>query len=378
MAKRLASYLLCLSLIASLAYGTGRFVRDEITSPSLEGNRLGDPATREITIYLPPSYDESPGKRYPVLYLLHGFGGDNDSFVRGVGETLALMLLDGLMGGGVIPEMIIVMPDASNSFGGSFYTNSELIGDYEDYIVRDVVGYVDSGYRTIPDREHRVIMGASMGGYGAMKLGVKHPDLFRAVVSLCAPLDFDVNRQRFIDRVIEENPGGKLTGPGEGKTFTNFLYAMAAAFSPNLNNPPFFVDLPIELPGGRIREEVWRRWEEHNIGTMLERDPDRFRALDGIYLDVGDDDELGLTPVVLSFHERLLALGIDHEFFMFEGGHSDKPVDRFIRAMEFVGKVLAEPSPVAPRASLPVLWGGVKASIISPSSSSSPRRTPRL
>ncbi|HEX29385.1 TPA: hypothetical protein ENG04_04820, partial [Candidatus Poribacteria bacterium] len=340
------------------SHGDGRFVRDEIFSPSLEGNKLSDPSTRAVTIYLPPSYDMFPKKRYPVLYLLHGFGGDNDSFVKLLTEPVALMILDGLMNGGLVPEMIIVMPDAGNSFGGSFYTNSELIGNYEDYIVKDLVGYIDSNYRTIPDRKGRVIMGASMGGYGSMKLGVKHPDVFRAVVSLCAPLDFTANRDWMIARVLEENPNG-MGDPGEGKTFTTFLYALSAAFSPNLNSPPFFVDLPFEYPSGKIKEDVWSRWEEHDIASMLERDPDRFRKLDGIYIDIGDKDELGLTPVVLSFHEKLLAFGIDHEFFMFEGGHSDKPVDRFMNAMKFVSKILAQPSSV-PSHVLPTRWGEVK------------------
>jgi len=170
-------------------------VVDQITSPSLEGNLLGDPATREVIVYLPPCYNQ--GGNFPVVYLLHGYTGNARTFASDANTGLywpvesdfpeggIYGLLNDLIIAGDLKEMIVVMPDASNMYGGSFYANSELTGNYEDYIVEDLVSYIDSNYRTIPSRDSRAIVGHSMGGYGAVKLAMKHPDVFGAVASHC-------------------------------------------------------------------------------------------------------------------------------------------------------------------------------------------------
>ena len=129
---------------------SGRLIEVKITAPSLKGNLLGDPVEQSVSIYLPPGYDTLPSKRYPTLYLLHGFGGDNKTWSgEGAFRFNIPPLLDAMMGNGRIREMIVVAPNAKNAYGGSFYTNSAVTGNWEDYIYRDLIGYIDANYRTL-------------------------------------------------------------------------------------------------------------------------------------------------------------------------------------------------------------------------------------
>ena len=129
-----------------------RLESGQITSQALEGNLVGDPATRDYYVYLPAGYDTSD-KRYPVVYALHGFMGNENELI------VMIPVLEELRASGGVGEMIMVFPDADNSFGGSWYLSSPTIGDYEGYIAEDLVAHIDANYRTLPQRESRGIMG---------------------------------------------------------------------------------------------------------------------------------------------------------------------------------------------------------------------------
>ena len=323
-------------------------VVDQITSPSLEGNLLGDPSTREVIIYLPPGYDQ--GGNFPVVYLLHGYTGNARTFASNAYTGLywpaesdfpeggIYSLLDDLIIAGDLKEMIVVMPDASNMYGGSWYTNSELTGNYEDYIVEDLVSYIDSNYRTIPSRDSRAIVGHSMGGYGAMKLAMKHPDVFGAVASHGGALYLEVLKA-LMPAVIEENPAG-ITGPAPDKPMTSVCYSMSAAFSPNLANPPFFVDLPFEYPSPEIIDEVWDRFMEHDVLTLLGTYGANVSSLRGIYVDVGAQDEFAANFQQDAFHQALDAAGIVHECEIYSGTHYDKLFERLTISLKFLSDAL--------------------------------------
>ena len=158
---------------------SGTIVTDSLVSPALGGQR------RTIDVYLPPTYNTSIGKnkRYPVLYLLHGSPGEaHDWFTAGKANQSA----DTLIALGKIPELIMVLPDGNGRPGATSewansYDQHQLI---ESYVVNDVVKYIDSKYRTIPDAAHRAIGGLSMGGFGATNIAVHHPDIFGSVISL--------------------------------------------------------------------------------------------------------------------------------------------------------------------------------------------------
>jgi S-formylglutathione hydrolase FrmB len=196
-----------------------RFLRRRIPGPSLEGNPLGSPAERELHVYLPPGYHERGGeaRRYPVLYFLHGYGSGPPTvpprrllassfpaplrplallFAR---RALTLERLDALIASGRLPPFILAQPDGllyrAHRYGergpdgrplqkGSFYTDSPRTGRYAEYVFGDVVRYVDSTFRTLAFREGRALLGASMGGYGALLGGILHPERFAAAAAL--------------------------------------------------------------------------------------------------------------------------------------------------------------------------------------------------
>ena len=290
-------------VFAQQAFSTGKIITDQITSSALKDNKLGDPNTRNMVIYLPPSYDSSD-KHYPVVYLLHGFGDNERSYVDAVTEQLMVFLLDGFIQSKTFKEMILVMPDAKNKYGGSYYLNSELIGNYEDYIVNEVVNYVDTKYRTIRDRDGCVIIGASMGGYGSIALAMKHPDVFSSVAAMSPPLSFEMMIDFIIPEVLKENPNG-MSGPMANKQYSDYIYALSAALSPNLNNPPFFVDLPFEYPTGKMIEPIKQKWMKEDPATMLSINSSSLKAMKGIYIDVGNKDLLGFKAAADEFHNKL-------------------------------------------------------------------------
>src|SRR5687767_1434077 len=164
---------------------TGVIRRVEVPAPSLRGNLLGDPAARLVSIYLPERYFTHPRQRFPVIYLLHGFSADDRAFIAGAYQGLNVRVsMDSLIAAGKVKPMIVVTPNARNRFDGSFYTNSVTTGKWEDFIVRDLVGYVDRHFRTIRSASGRGVAGHSMGGYGALHVGMRNPNIFSAVYAL--------------------------------------------------------------------------------------------------------------------------------------------------------------------------------------------------
>ncbi|MGI8545080.1 MAG: alpha/beta hydrolase, partial [Aridibacter sp.] len=158
----------------------------------LKDNPLGDPSVRELYIYLPPDYDESD-KNYPVTYCLTGFTGRgkmmfNDSaFSPNMAERL-----DRLIAEQRIKPMIVVLPDCFTKYGGSQYINSTATGNYEDYIINEIVPFVDENFRTINDRNSRAVTGKSSGGYGAMIMAMRHADLFGAATTIAGDCYFEM------------------------------------------------------------------------------------------------------------------------------------------------------------------------------------------
>ena len=177
-------FLFCLGVTSTFAQ-KGTKERVKVHSKALEGNLIGDPADRDVTVYLPPSYQSNPEKRFPVLYMLHGFT-DNDSQWFGWEKHWINLqhVIEQSLAEGLSQEMIVVMPNAYNKFKGSMYASSVTIGDWETFVTQELVRYVDANYRTIPTKESRGLAGHSMGGYGTLRLGMKNPDVYSAIYAL--------------------------------------------------------------------------------------------------------------------------------------------------------------------------------------------------
>ena len=337
-------------LTLSLAIGSvqSKVITDSIVSQSLEGNLLNDPSTRSMTIYLPPSYDTTEDTRYPVIYYLHGYTANHTMWVNFFSIH---NVLDNLIKQGKVQEMIIVMPDAFNRYGGSFYANSSVAGNYEDYITKDLVGFIDSKYRTLPQRESRAIGGGSMGGSGAMELAIKHPNVYCTIV--CHSGVLSVNRLKDDVRL---NPNATIGGHPVHR-------AKAIAWSPNPDNPLLY-DYPADNKGNLL-DDIWQHWLEHDPVTLIKTHKENLRRLLGIYFDHGKSDSNVNVVQAQDFHQALIDADIPHVYEEYAGGHTDQWTSRLYVALPFLSNLLSSEMIVAvhPQSKLAAVWGLLKESV---------------
>jgi S-formylglutathione hydrolase FrmB len=319
----------------------GKVIDLTIHAISLEGNLVEDSPDLSVGVFLPPGYDRQSNKRYPVIYWLHGFWGTkNTTGKAGWGEDLVIAISELITSGSVKP-MIIVMPDGTNRFGGSMYTNSFATGNWEDFIAYELPEFIDANYRTIPKSESRGIAGHSMGGYGAIKIAMKHPDIFSAVYGNCScclalsPTDFD---QKTINETISINSWEALE---KGSFYSKAILAASAAYAPNPANPPFYGDLPYQLTGDTISisENAKAKWLANIPSWMADQYISNLQQLRAIAFDGGTRDPF--TAESKYFSDALTRIKVKNSFEIFNGGHSDKLTERIqTKILPFFSKIL--------------------------------------
>ncbi|HUQ20473.1 MAG TPA: alpha/beta hydrolase-fold protein [Gemmatimonadaceae bacterium] len=319
--------------------------RDSVPAPALRHNMVGDPHWDRVSIYIPPSYHRNPQRRYPVLYFLHGFDADDRALIKGAYQNLNIRIsMDSLVRAALVDEMIIVMPNARNAFNGSFYTNSPVTGNWEQFIVRDLVNYVDRKYRTVKSRDGRGIAGHSMGGYGALRIAMRHPEVFSAVYALSAyGLAFtdsvERNYQKNWKTAAQLRNWGQYAKAGFN---TNLIMAFGAANAPDLSNPPFYVSLPYIIKGDSmiLDRRIARRWSIRPM-EMAPEFVSNLRRL-SIMFDAGTVDGFKDIPVRANDLDNLLtSLGVPHSYELYVGGHGDQIRSRIEnKVLPFFSRVL--------------------------------------
>jgi S-formylglutathione hydrolase len=344
----LAAYIVFLVIPAE----RGRLFIDTVHSPALEGNLPGDSADRSVTVYLPPGYDDSPEIRYPVLYLLHGAGHTNRVWMDGdvFGGFNIKTVMDKLITDGKIREMMIVMPDVNNSYWGSYYANSTTTGNWIDFIAGNLVHFIDTSYRTLPAASSRGIGGHSMGGGGALRIAILHPDVFSVVYGMSGgPMAFDVNNRIQSETAWKETLTLKdMNQFSSANRDSRSHLSYAAAFSPNPDHPPFFVDFPFRLVNGTLErlESVWQHWLDHDITVMVNSHQADLRTLRAIRFDCGTSDRLILDARAVD--RALTDAGIPHVFDEYEGNHSNQIADRIrTKLLPFFSEILLFEMPPA-------------------------------
>jgi enterochelin esterase-like enzyme len=288
--------------------------RITVHSPAIEGNLEGNSADRAVLVVLPPSYRANPQRRYPVVYALHGYSIGAEQWV---GEIHVPQTIEGAFAKGA-REMIVVLPDSKTAHNGSFYSSSVTVGDFESFIARDLVGYIDGHYRTIADRRSRGLAGHSMGGYGTTRIGMKHPDVFGALYMM-SPCCLSARALGTPDAATEKTLRG-LRSPAESASLPWGLRAQlatGAAWSPNPKAPPLFMDLPMK--DGEPQPDVLARWAANAPLSMLDQYAGNLRRYAAIGIDVGDRD--GLKDDAAKFHEGLDRYGIANSFEVYPGDH---------------------------------------------------------
>jgi len=299
---------------------TIRWIR--VHSPAIAGNLEGDSPDRNVLVVLPPSYARQPYRRYPVVYALHGYSIGAEQWIK---EIHVPQTIEGAFAKGA-REMIVVLPDARTVHNGSMYSSSVTTGDFETFVTRDLVSYVDAHYRTIADRRSRGLVGHSMGGYGAARLGMKHPDVFGALYMM-SPCCLSPRDPKQIDPSLM----AKLAGVKSLEDATKLswgeraLLATAAAWSPDPKNPPLYLDLPMK--DGGIQADVLARWTANAPLAFLDQYVGNLRRYRAIAIDVGDQD--GLKTDTEKLHKVLDQYGIANSFEIYRGTHTSDVAFRF-------------------------------------------------
>lgn len=320
---------------------TGTVERIKVHGKSLEGNLEGDSPDRDVLVYLPPSYLGDQARRFPVVYLLHGYGGRETTFT----ERLANLpesgdRLDGAQG---FSSAIYVMPSAYTLHKGSMYSDSVTTGNWEKFVAEDLVAYIDGHYRTLPTRLSRGLAGHSMGGYGAVKIGMKRPEVFGSLYlmsSCCLGANRNPSPERFADAEkikTREQAEQAANAPGFGVSTT---LAEAAAWSPNPSNPPLFFDLPVK--DGKVRPEIVAKWVANAPLEMIDKYADNLKKYYSIGMEVGTKDTLLRSNQQL--HEAMVRLNIRHGFEEYDGDHTNRVKERVERnLLPFFARYLAAP-----------------------------------
>ena len=331
--------IIALSAINEGIANSGKLTRVQFHSKALEGNLLGDSPKREVIVYLPPSYKTNKSKRYPVVYLLHGNSAsdtkpDSNPAVRWVvdinkpsgryNQRGIKSIMDSSIENGGVKEMIVVMPNGRNKYRGSHYVNSPVSGNWADHIARDLVSFIDGKYRTIKSRDSRALAGYSMGGRGTLILGMKYPDVFGAIYAMSGGI---MNFENF--PLTEEDAKQwksvlSLKSLDKADSRSIRLLGLSAAFSPNPNSKPFFVDFQYRLEEGQLKPnpEVQERWLKFDPVRMVDTHKEALLSLNGFRFDCGRVDFLIGANRALA--KKLKEAKIPHQYDEYDARHGEK------------------------------------------------------
>jgi len=355
----------------------------KIHGEALEGNLEGDAVDRDAIVFLPPSYAKDKKRRYPVIYALHGYSIGAEQWTH---EIHVPQTIEGAVAKGA-KEVIVVLPDSKTIHNGSMYSSSMTTGNFEKYIYHDVVEYMDAHYRTIANRESRGLVGHSMGGYGASRIGMKHPDVFGAlyIMSPCCmsariggggggrPAGAGAPRPAGAQGAAAGAPGTAVAGAGAGApgapgagapgagapagprpaggpggmgpggmeaavaaaktpedmaklpTMFQTQLATAAAWAPDPNNSPLYADLPTK--DGVAQPDVEAKMAANAPLAFVDQYIDNLKEYKAISMDVGDQD--GLRFDAIKLHEILDSYGIKNGFEIYHGTHTSAVAVRF-------------------------------------------------
>lgn len=293
----------------------GTVVIDSIYSENLE-NDFGESPTRAVSVYLPPGYEGS-SQRYPVVYYLHGFLNNH----RLTPEMIEV--LDFAIATRRIRPFILVVSDQRTTYDGSFYSNSGIFGNWEDFTAFDLVKYMDDNYRTIADKDSRGITGHSMGGYGALKIAMHHPDIFNSVYALSPGALTIVREYGPNSNTYRELAGIETTEALANTYFAKVIVAFAKSWSPNPDNPPFYCDIPFEFEGDQLVAQpgVLEKWYANLPLHMIDDNLENLRKLKAIKLDWGRNAGERFTIQCDMFSQRLENVGIEHFAEEYIGTH---------------------------------------------------------
>ena len=311
---------------------TGKVERIKVHGKGLEGNLAGDSPDRDVSVYLPPSYQTDKNRQYPVIYFLHGFTDSDDKWYGFTKHWINLpAVMDKTLAEGKTKEFIIVTPNAYNRYFGSMYANSVTIGNWEDFVAKELVAYMDKNYRTIPQASSRGLAGHSMGGYGTIRIGQKHPEIFSSLylLSPCCMVP-DLNAPNNPERAMKmENI--KTQEELEKADFgVKAAFASASSWSPNPTNAPFYLDLPTK--DGQPQPLVMAKWAANAPLATLDQNIGNIKQLHALAFDAGSKDA-SIAATNKTLDALLTNYKISHTYEEYDGDHINRIAERIEQKM---------------------------------------------
>ena len=299
----------------------------------LDGNPWRDPCEREVAVYLPPGYEEG-GAPYVTLWDLAAFtnAGPGHLNWRNHGDNLPARL-DRLIGSGEMAPAVVMVPDCFTSLGGNQYVNSPAVGRYADYLVEELLPFVEGQFNLVRQPAGRGVFGKSSGGYGALYHAMHYPDVWGAAASHAGDVGFDLLFRGEFPTVCSVLAGHdndplaflrafwRSNRPGGREFTTLMILAMAASYDPDPEDPGR-IRLPFDLRTCQVDPDRWSRWLRFDPLTLLESRADALASLVALYLDVGRSDQYHIQYGTRRFVDALEARGIAHHYEEFDGSHS--------------------------------------------------------
>jgi S-formylglutathione hydrolase len=310
----------------------GRIEEVQTPAPSLQGNLIGTSTFQTTAIYLPPSYGRG-SRHYPVIYLLHGIANNHETWLNYIGIKA---ILDRSIAARRIPEVIVVMPDGFNVYGGGYYRNSSVSGRWEDFIADDLIHFVETHYRTINDAGGRALVGWSMGGFGALNIAMDRPGLYSAVyaISPCclAPVeDLGPGNEAWPRTLALRSQAEVQTAAQRGDFYVVAIVGLLSAFDPAPEAPPLFVHFPYEMENGQLTPDPanYDRYTAQFPVNRIPSAPTGLAALRVLGMDYGVNDQFTHIPTATRmFSDGLAQARIPHRLDVYDGDHRQRVAER--------------------------------------------------
>jgi len=307
----------------------GTLTSIEFTSHALQGNIWDDPHIRDLWIHLPHHFD--PQQSYPLLIILTGFAGTGEGlFSRSLTDSSLCNAIDRLIDDNQCPPFITLFPDCMSYLGGSQFLDSPAIGNYEQYLIQEIIPAIQAQY-TI---SNIAIMGHSSGGYGALRLAMTNPNLFSAIACHAGDLGFSsaysadlapavlaIHQAGSPKKFLEEFWKKHRFSAADFSAFN--ILCMAAAYDPNPEHHDFPANLPFDYTNGTIDFQQFDGWKRHDPLYMIDSSEHQKNLLDLslLYIECGRSDEYLLQFGARKLVQKLQKYSIPHRYEEFDGGH---------------------------------------------------------
>ncbi len=295
-------------------------IERQIESKNFTQNKIGTNPVRKMVVYLPAGYQESP-KRYPVIYF---WPSPSDGTYRSLFDQRdAQALFDQAVAASVIQKFILVSVDMTTPLGSSWYVNSPVTGNWEDFVVQELVPYMDTNFRTLPNRDSRGIAGVGMGGYGAIRIAMRHSDVFGSVYAM-HPVGTGSGVQ-----IMDSLPNWDLMANAKSiedlrKDGYSWIFTtIFQAHLPNPDKPPLFIDLPAHREGGQLfidAKLMERLRNNFFLESSIPQYADNLKSLRGFKFDwARSDTNQDHVYSNQAFTHKLNEFGIIHEAEEYNG-----------------------------------------------------------